>query len=115
MARKRKPENETPEQARIRRILETVSNVANRSEKTSWNRKMNNMVKLLAKLNPIEQKILKLQAEKEPLFDKVQILRETMTNECVHPFEYLEYKEDHVICKFCNKRLGFPRGTETNT
>ena len=109
MARKRKPKNETEDEGLIRQTLETVSNVANRSEKTSWNRKMNNMVKLMSKLTPIENKILELQAQKEPLLDQVAELRGTMIHECIHPFEYLVYKEDHILCKFCERRLSLPR------
>ena len=110
MARRRKEEDETPEQTKQRRLFEAVSNVANRSDKTSWNRKMDNMVKLLARLRPIEQQILDLQAEKMPIMDDITALRQTMINECVHPFEYLVDKETHVECKFCNKRISIPRG-----
>ena len=105
MARRKKPTGETPEQAVERRQKESIANVANRSEKTSWNRKMENMVKLLAKIRPIEQKILNLHREKLPLLDEVHELRQTMVNECVHPFDQLIVKEDHVLCKFCNRKL----------
>ena len=109
MARKKKPLNETEQEAEIRRDLESVSNVASRSEKTSWNRKMNNMVKLLSLLKPIEDKILELHAQKEPLFDETQALRAIMVKECVHPYEYLIHKGDHIACKFCNKKLGIKK------
>jgi len=117
MARMKKPLNETEQEATIRKTLERVANVASRSEKTSWNRKMNNMVKLLALLRPIEDKILELHAQKEPIFDEIQSLRTTMVKECVHPFEFLIHKSDHIECKFCNKRIGLPQnennGSET--
>lgn len=112
MARKRKPADETEQEAAIRKELEKVANVASRSEKTSWNRKMNNMVKLLALLRPIEDKILELSAQKEPIFDEIQLLRATMRKECVHPFEYLIRKDDHILCKFCDKRIGIPRASK---
>ena len=108
MARRKKPENESPEEERTRKILEFISNASDRSEKTSWNRKMDNMVKLLAKLRPIEEKIIELQGEKMPIFDEVQVLRETMTKECVHPYQHLTLFEDHVVCKFCNRRIRIP-------
>ena len=108
MARRKKPEDETVEQERQRRVFESIANFSDRSEKTSWNRKMDNMVKLLAKLRPIEEKILDLQAQKMPIFDDVQILRETMVKECVHPYQHLVLKDDHVLCKFCNKRIRIP-------
>lgn len=105
MARRKKPENETVEQQRERRIAEEISNSFSRSEKTSWNRKMDNMVALLAKLQPIEDQIIELQAQKMPIIDEVQKLRTVMVNECIHPYEYLVIQQDHVLCKFCGKRL----------
>ena len=109
MARQRKPDNETPEQARIRRMLEAVANNSDRSEKTSWNRKLDNMVKLVAKLTPIEDQIAELEAQKIPILDEVQALRNVMVNECIHPLDHLVYHDDHILCKFCNKRISVPR------
>lgn len=108
MARKKIPENETPEEQHERRLKEAVANTADRSQKTSWNRKMDNMVKLLSQLRPIEEKIVELQAEKIPIFDSIQELRQLMVSECVHPLEYLVVCEDHLTCKFCNKKIGLP-------
>ena len=105
MARQKKPENETVEQARIRQILESVSNNSLRSEKTSWNRKMDNMVKLIAKIRPIEQQILDLMADKMPIADDVAALRSEMVKECIHPLEQLVYNEDVITCKFCNRKI----------
>lgn len=110
MAKKRKGDNETQEETEIRHILEAVANAASRSEKTSWNRKMDNMVRLLAELRPIEDQILELMAKKWEVFDRVQQLREVMVRECVHPYEHLVYKEDYIECKFCNKRISIPHG-----
>ena len=110
MSRKKKPENETPEAAEERRVLEFVSNVASRSEKTSWNRKMDNMVTLLTNLEPIEQKILKIIAkEKQPLLDEISSLRTSMVQECIHPYEQLVLYSDHVLCKFCNRKISSPQ------
>ena len=108
MARRKTPENETEQEAIEREIKEKIANTANRSEKTSWNRKMDNMVSLMAKLMPIEEQIIELQAQKNPIFDEIQELRNTMVNECTHPYEYLVVEEDHVRCKFCNKKLSKP-------
>ena len=108
MARLKKPENETEREAEVRRILEKMANVANRSEKTSWNRKMDNLVKLIMLLEPIEQSILDIiENEKIPLMDQLSDLRKIMVKECVHPFEYLVMGDnDEVItCKFCNKKI----------
>lgn len=108
MARTKKPQNETPRETEVRRIMEHFANTANRSEKTSWNRKMDNMVKLLASLEPIESEILDLiMSKKTPIMDEVSKLRAVMVRECVHPFEYLTINDDDVVtCKFCNRNIG---------
>lgn len=108
MAKRKKPENETPEQTRERKMFELIANAANRSEKTSWNRKLDNMNALLKQLEPIEEQILALMEQKLPIFDQIQELRNIMVNECIHPFDFLVEKPDHILCKFCNKRLRKP-------
>ena len=108
MARRKKPENESATELRVRQIKEAISNHANRSEKVSWNRKMDNMVGLIAELSPIEQEILSLMAKKIPVLDKVQVLREEMVKECVHPYEHLAIYSDYVECTFCFKKLSIP-------
>lgn len=110
MSRRKRSEDETPEQAAERRLFEGIANNANRSDKTSWSRKMDNMVSLIAQLRPIEQEILRLMAEKTPVMDQIAKLRQTMVDECVHPYEFLVDKGDHVTCKFCNKRISKPTG-----
>lgn len=111
MARKKIPENETTDETILRQTKESISNNSNRSEKTSWNRKMDNMVKLITRLQPLEEKIIELQNEKIPVFDELQKLRLTMVNECIHPFEYLVISEDHALCKFCSKKVSLPNGS----
>lgn len=108
MARRKKPEGLTAAEEREHSLKEVISNNANRSEKTSWNRKMDNMVKLMSQLRPIEEKIIELQNEKIPLFDEIQKLRLTMINECVHPYSHLVVLEDSIECKFCSKRMSVP-------
>ncbi len=111
MARRKKPEGETTDQATTRRTLESISNHATRSEKVSWNRMMDNMVGLLTRLKPIEDKIIKLQADKMPLIDEVQALRQRMVRECVHPYEQLVLKPDGTVqCKFCNHTFRVAEG-----
>ena len=114
MARKKKPENETEEQRLQRLAFERVSNHANRSEKTSWNRKLDNMVKLIAKLRPIEEKILDIiKEEKTPIMDDINAVRKQMILECVHPYEYLVQDGEAVKCRFCEKRIGLINGNKT--
>lgn len=111
MARRKKVENETPEQAEERLLFEKISNHANRSEKTAWKRKLANMEKLIEELRPIEEKILAIMHdEKQPILDLIQELRKTMVTECVHPYEHLVRKEGFVYCKFCNRRINTVNG-----
>lgn len=104
MGRRKKPENETTEESSIRKVLETVADNATRSEKVSWDRKMDNMVALLAKLQPIEDQILDLMAQKMPIVDSIASLRKEMVRDCVHPYTHLVHKVDNMAeCKFCGK------------
>ncbi len=105
MAKQRKIENETEDQAAARKILEGIANTSNRSDKVSWNRKMDNMVKLIAQMRPLQEEILDLEAQKAPIFDSIQELRQTMIAECVHPYDHLVPMDDHVYCKFCDRRI----------
>ncbi len=106
MARRKKPENETPEQAAERNLFESIANHANRSEKTAWKRKFVNIGKLIEQLKPIEEKILDIyENEKQPLLDQVHDLRQVMVKECIHPFEHLVQKNGYVECKFCNRKI----------
>jgi hypothetical protein len=109
MARQRKPENETLEQARVRQMLESIANNSDRSEKTSWNRKMDNMVKLLSRLTPIEDQMAELEAQRVPIIDDIQDLRQLMVKECIHPFDHLVYHDNHVKCKFCERNISVPK------
>ena len=109
MARQRKPENETLEETRTRQLLESIANNADRSEKTSWNRKMDNMVKFITRLKPFEEQILELERQKLPTIDDIQALRQLMIKECIHPYDHLTYFKNHVRCKFCNRRISVPQ------
>lgn len=109
MPRRKKPQNETEKEAQIRRELESVANVASRSEKTSWNRKMNNMVKLLTYLEPIQDQLLQLHAQEMDILDEINILRAVMVKECVHPYDHLLHEGDYIKCKFCEKKLGLSK------
>lgn len=105
MARRRKPEDESQEDARIRRDLENIADAASRGEKVSWDRKMDNMVSILATLKPIEEQIIELMAKKMPIIDEIADLRKGMVKECVHPYPHLVHKDTHVECKFCARKF----------
>ncbi len=112
MARRKKPENETTEEAELRLLLELIANHANRSEKTAWKRKLKNMEGLLEELRPIEEKILTILAEeKQPLLDTIAELRVLMVKDCIHPYEHLIKKDGFVECKFCGKKMRVPDGS----
>jgi hypothetical protein len=66
---------------------------------------MDNMVRLVARINEIQDEIWDLEAEKQPLFDEMTELREVMIRECIHPVNHLIEHEDHVYCKFCERRI----------
>jgi small-conductance mechanosensitive channel len=108
MARRKKHDNETVDETTERRLKEEISNNANRSEKTSWNRKMDNMVKLLAEIRPIEEQIIALTEKKIPIFDAIQDLRKQMLQDCIHPYEYVLLETNHAKCKFCEKKISLP-------
>lgn len=117
MGRRKKPENETTEESGIRHVLETVADNATRSEKVSWDRKMDNMVSLLAKLNPIENQILDLMSQKMTIVDEITTLRQEMVRDCVHPYSHLMHKGNNLAeCKFCGKTFNVKKnvsGTKT--
>jgi hypothetical protein len=105
MARRKRPEGETTQQTEERRVLEVIADNATRSEKVSWDRKMDNMVSLIAKLRPIEEQILDLMATKTPIIDDISTLRRDMVRDCVHPYQMLAHKGEIVECKFCARRF----------
>lgn len=105
MARRKKPQDETVEQTTERRLREAIANHATRSEKMSWDRKMDGMVRLLAKLRPLEDRLLDILAEKQPILDDIAELRAEMVRECIHPYDHLVIKEGHAYCKFCGKKI----------
>ena len=105
MARKKIPENETAEEKKVRLLKEKITGGFSRAEKVSWNRKMDNLLALYEKISPIEEEIIALIAQKQPIYDEMQEIRQTMVDECIHPYDYLDVKEDHLICKFCNRKL----------
>lgn len=105
MAKMKKPENETDHETTIRKLKETIANAASRNDKVAFDRKMNNMVTLLAELQPIDDQISDLLAEKTPIIDKIQALRTQMVIDCVHPYTHQVEYEGFIICKFCNRKF----------
>lgn len=110
MPRKKKSKNETPEEIAINKAFKHITDKSTRSEKIAWKRKFQKMQGFIDKLSPIENQILELHAQKMDIIDEVQILRGIMVKECIHPDDYLVYHDNHIECKFCNKRLSISSG-----
>lgn len=115
MARRKRPEGETPEQTASRQTLEKIADAATRSEKVAWDRKMDNMVSLIAKLRPIEDQILELMSAKQPILDDIAELRREMVRDCVHPYTHLVDKGIHQECKFCGRTFRVLNHDDTKT
>lgn len=120
MARKKIPVGETPEELTIRKARESLIAVPSRPDKATWDRRMNEMVRLLSEINPIEDQIVELIAKKQPHMDAVAVLRKEMVDTCVHPETHLVAKTDTVTsqqfleCKFCMRKFTFPNLVFTN-
>ncbi len=114
MARTKIPDNETIEETENREIFETLSNFANRSEKTSWKRKRDNIEALIERLKPLEQRILNIMEEKLPILDEIATIRNEMVENCIHPIDQLVRFDDHVVCKFCERKLSIPKVDNDN-
>lgn len=84
---------------------EYIASLPDRSEVRSWERKCVTMQRLLDELAPIEEQMFEIMRERLPLVNQIEDLRFQMTQECIHPVEHLVEKDDHVICKFCDRRL----------
>jgi hypothetical protein len=82
-----------------------ISSFTNISDKNSWLRKFDNMQKLVDEVNAYAEEITEIDKKMLPLFDDIAILRNTMVDECIHPIDQLVEHDDHVECKFCNKKF----------
>lgn len=109
MPRRKVPSNESQEEAKVRKDLEVIANYPPRSDKTSWNRKLGNLETLVEFVRPIEDKMLILQKEARILYDQIMELREEMVQTCIHPYDHLVHKGDHIVCKFCDAKISIPR------
>lgn len=105
MAKRKIPQDLTPEQMQEYKTKDTISNHATRSEKTSWERQFGNLEKLVKKLEPIEDKLMSLMSEKSTIIDELMALRRTLVEHCIHPFDQLVAHDGFTICKFCERKL----------
>lgn len=96
----------TPEE---KKILLKVANSKNRNEKIAWKRKKEKLDELVAQMRELEEQMFEIGAKKMDVFDQLRVVKTTMEEECIHPFEELVHKGTYILCKFCNKRLGIPK------
>lgn len=108
MSKRKKPDFATPEQEAIWMMMDSISNHATKSEKNTWSRKRKNIEDLVDNVQPIENEILILNTKAQELYDEIAKIRKDMIETCVHPFDMLEYKGNHVSCKFCYAKLSLP-------
>lgn len=86
--------------------LRTVANFKNKDEKMAWKRKRDAMERLIQKeLEPLQEKILELNKERQAILDRLGEMRAEMVRECIHPIDYLVYKDRLVECKFCGVKI----------
>lgn len=79
------------------------------ADRQSWDRKYKKLLKLVDEINTLSNKILELEEEKLPILDKIELLRNELTDDCVHPVDLcVPIENQTVLCKFCNKKIGFP-------
>lgn len=102
----RKTSGMTEKQLQEHADFDIISKQYSRENRSAWSRKLRKMQGILDDLQPIEEEILELMAtKKHPLLDKIAKIRRDMVLECVHPYNYLLHKGDHVQCKFCNTNI----------
>lgn len=89
--------------------LITVSRMKNNNEKLSWKRKYEKMQTIINELDETNKKIQSLENEREEVYSRILVLRNTMIKECIHPLDHLIHKNDYIECKFCNVKLSLPK------
>lgn len=98
-----------PDKDKQERDLKNVANIKDKNEKLSWTRRQKKIEEMVIEMQPIEDQILALTAQRQEVLDKIQALRKQMVKECIHPKNSLVHKETYIECKFCNAKLSIPR------
>lgn len=86
-------------------IFEKISEVAPNNDKLAWRRLYKELQRHLIEYDSVNEQFLSIKSKRVVLSKSINEMREKMVNECVHPKTELVYKGDHVVCKFCEKRL----------
>lgn len=94
--------NDEQKKAALNEIYQYVS----RNERIAWTRRHASFIKRIERdVTPIEDKILELTMQKMQIMDDMEEDRQELIRSCIHPKEFLFFKDDHVICRFCQARL----------
>ena len=92
------------------RDLKAVTNIKDKNEKLSWTRRQKSLEKVIEEeINPLSEQIMILENQRRELYDKVMAARQQMVKECIHPKNSLVHMDDHILCKFCDRKLSIPR------
>lgn len=86
-------------------IFEKISNVSPNNDKLAWRRLYKELQRHIIEYNNLNSQFLEVKAKRVAVNKTINEMREKMVNECIHPKTELVYKGDHVVCKFCEKRL----------
>lgn len=102
----------------LQQDFEVIKKRIDKNEKLAWIRKRNRIEELVEKLQPIEDKVLELMAQKEPILDEINDMRLVMLKDCMHLEDYLLHHGSYIECKFCGTKIAinralFPLNEET--
>lgn len=89
----------------VNELFEKISNISPNNDKLAWRRLYKELQRHLIEYENINNQFLEVKSKRMTLNKIINEMREKMVNECVHPKTELVYKGDHVVCKFCEKRL----------
>lgn len=97
------------EQKQIQAVFQAISAHAIKGEVAAWSRKRKSIERVITtNIRPLEDKIIEVNAQLMPLYDQLKTMRAEMVEFCIHPIDMLIYNEDHVLCKFCDRKLNVP-------
>lgn len=93
----------------IQNDFEYISKMKHKNERLAWKRKYDKLQRIISeKIEPIQERFMALQEERQIVLSEIDELRAIMVKECVHPKDMLVHKGTHVLCKFCNVNLSLP-------
>lgn len=99
------------DEEQVKKDLDAIFKFADKNQRLSWKRKRSRIDKLIKELEPLNEKMLELILQKQPLLDEIESVRQNMVHECVHPIDYLAHRDrgSYVLCKFCGAKISLKR------